>query len=747
MSQLSRRKGGKFILEQWRKASQGNECYVVGDLNLDHMKWDTPEFRHKAMIEQTKLMIETEGFFQLVEGHTRAWKNQDDSCLDHIWSKNPEKILQIRNVVRASSDHNVVEVSIRVRGKVGESQEVLKRKRKKFDDQRFKDSVARIEWKEMYDKDDLDEAYEVFEKKVQQCIEDEAPMKVVQPRKNYKDWMDDETREMINERDTAREKARTSKLDEDWNQFKTIRNRCTLAVRKRKKKHLAGIYIEIEKNNDSKSLYNMTKSHLGWKSGGPPQSFLIDGKKISAPQQMAQEQLKYFNKKVEKLLEDLPPKTDDPLATLKQRMDKFGDPASRKKLTFKKITEIDTLRLISKLGNSTAFGADLIDSKSIKLAVLHLYKPIMHLINMSISQNKFASRWKIARIIPLHKGKGADRMNTKSYRPISLLGPVSKLAEKALQEQLLAFLEETNQLNLNLHAYRKDLTTTTAMIQMSDTILEATDKNLITALVTVDESAAFDCVSKEILLQKLQIYNLDTKALQWIRSYLSERSQFVQIGAKISETTPVDRGVPQGSVLGPILYSVYTNELPEVIVDIDCLDNTHKMDGKLFSDNCSNCGSLPSFADDATYVISKKTRQELQEKIDVNMDKIKKFLNNNDLTVNDTKTKLLEIMVKQKRNKVKGTQPIITTTDEKGDPLIIKPGMSLRILGGNFHRNLSWTGHIEVGESALLPALRKRLGALKHLSKGIPKKCRLILANGAHNEQNYISPTPLGRDI
>ena len=112
------------------------------------------------------------------------------------------------------------------------------------------------------------------------------------------------------------------------------------------------------------------------------------------------------------------------------------------------------------------------------------------------------------------------------------------------------------------------------------------------------------------------------------------------------------------------------------------------------------------------------------------MDRIKKFLNNNDLTVNDSKTKLLELMVKQKRNKIKGTQPEIVTTDENGEILTIRPGTSLRILGGNFHRNLSWTAHLEVGENALLPALRKRLGALKHLSKEIPKKCRLILANG-----------------
>ena len=138
----------------------------------------------------------------------------------------------------------------------------------------------------------------------------------------------------------------------------------------------------------------------------------------------------------------------------------------------------------------------------------------------------------------------------------------------------------------------------------------------------------------------------------------------------------------------------------------------------------------PCFADDATFIISRKTRPELQDKITENMKKIKTFLNNNDLTVNESKTKILELMVKQKRTKIKGIQPELVTKDENGEDLVIKPGMSIRILGGNFHRNLSWSAHLEVGELPLLPTLRKRLGALKHLSKGIPKKCRLILANG-----------------
>ena len=328
----------RTVLEQWKRASKGNECYIVGDLNLDFLKWDDPEARNKKMVESTKLEVETAGFFQLVEGHTRTWKDQDDSCLDHIWANNPGKILQIRNVVRAISDHNVVETTVRIRGKLGETQEIQKRKRNHFNENRFKEDIARIDWEEMYATEDINVAYEIFEKKVEKCIEKEAPMKIIQPRKDFKDWMDDETREMVRDRDAAREKARVSRLDEDWKNFKIIRNKCTLAIRNRKKKQLAEVYLEIERNNDSKSLYNITKNHLGWKTGGLPQFYLIEGKTVSAPRAMAQEQLVYFNKKIEKLINELPPKTEDPLRVLKNRMEKLGNPAGRKKLTLKTIT-------------------------------------------------------------------------------------------------------------------------------------------------------------------------------------------------------------------------------------------------------------------------------------------------------------------------------------------------------------------------------------------------------------------------
>ena len=331
---------------------------------------------------------------------------------------------------------------------------------------------------------------------------------------------------------------------------------------------------------------------------------------------------------------------------------------------------------------------------------------------------------------PLYKGKGLIRTSPSSYRPISLLSVSSNIVERAVQHQLLNFMETTNQMNYNNHAYRKNLSTTTAMLHLLDTIHRATDLNQITVLMTLDESSAFDCVSHDTLLRKLKIYNFSNETCQWISTYLKHRTNFVTVGAHKSEMRSINHGVPQGSVLGPLLYTLYTNELADVIKNDDCNHPNHTDDNLLFSSNCLNCGALPSYADDATYCYSSNSRQKNQDKLIANLQKIKIFLNNNSLTINESKTTLLELMVRQKLARINGTPPSILTKNEIGEDKLISAGTHIRLLGGNLQKSLSWQAHFETGERPLLKILRQKLGSLKHLGKVLPKKCRAILSTG-----------------
>ena len=136
------------------------------------------------------------------------------------------------------------------------------------------------------------------------------------------------------------------------------------------------------------------------------------------------------------------------------------------------------------MGNSSSHGFDNLDALAIKSAADYLAEPICHLVNLSVISSTFANCWKVARIIPLHKGKGSSVMDPSNYRPISLLPTVAKLVERVVQTQMSDYLESTRQLNYNHYAYRKQHSTTTTLLQLSDVIFELTDQNLIVALMT-----------------------------------------------------------------------------------------------------------------------------------------------------------------------------------------------------------------------------------------------------------------------
>ena len=450
---------------------------------------------------------------------------------------------------------------------------------------------------------------------------------------------------------------------------------------------------------------------------------------------MADLQLKVFTEKTEKLLRELPPPTVDPLSTLRESLDKWGvSKDSRELFKFKTISNIDTLQIIKDLSNTTSSANDRIDAISIKHGASILHGPITHVINCSIKTSKFASKWKIGSLLPLHKGKGLNQNDPKSFRPISLLPVIGKIVEWALQPQILDFMESSRQMNSNHHSYRKLHSTVTAMLQLSDAIFSGCDAKKITTLVTLDQSAAFDVLSHVTLKQKLKLYNFSVETLDWIDSYLTYRSQYVTIGTRRSKFSSVKSGVPQGTVLGPILYVLYVNELPSIMNDNNCNEPVHVANNDdaadLFTENCDRCGQMPTYADDSTVVISTTNRFLAQERIFVIIDRVKIFLAANSLSLNLGKTEIVETMVRQKRARLPGLPPQLTIQRPDGSLKVIVAKYSCRLLGVNINKDATWNHQLELGEKPLIKYLRSTLGALTHISRNLPQKSRLLLSNG-----------------
>ena len=480
---------------------------------------------------------------------------------------------------------------------------------------------------------------------------------------------------------------------------------------------------------------------MGWETSQGPKMFIVGGEIFRKPQELANILQKFYKQKVEKLLVGLEKGGRDPLNLLNLAMERWEESHNISTFTLKEVTGLETLDFIRKLGNSTAMGQEGLDAMTLKVAAGHLVTPLTHIINVSIRTSQFANKWKVSRIIPILKSKESSRSDPSSYRPVALLPVTSKLVERAIQTQLQKHMEKEHLLNRNNHAYRRNLSTSSAIMQLVDSLYEATDRNLISQLMALDQSSAFDCVCPKILIRKLEKYGCSPGVRRWMESYMSFRTQYTNVGRHDSEMVAVHRGVPQGSIVGPLLYIIYTNEISEAIKDENCSEEAHEDRTRLFGNNCDQCGTIITYADDLTYHIASEHRERNQIKMDRNLKRLQQFLNDNDLVINIGKTAILECMIKQKKGRNKGEPPQLVVQLPAGNDStaipphppgqkVIREGKELRILGVNIQQNMGWQSHLEKGRKAVLPAARKQFGALQQLGRMMPESSRKLLAEG-----------------
>ena len=233
---------------------------------------------------------------------------------------------------------------------------------------------------------DPSKSYGIFEQKIREVLDKEAPMKTYQLRNNYKPWVRDETKTDMSDRDRLRDRARKSQLPSNWQEYKALRNIFTSKLRKDKDDYFKRVYGELDRDRDIANMYKLTRQQPGWTKCSSPESFLVDGKRVSSPALMAEIQMDVFNTKVKKLIESLPRMETDPLSSLRKALERWGDKAkSRPEFNLSEITLSQTAELISQLGNSKSSGIDELDAMSLKLAASCLLKPINFIINQSKS--------------------------------------------------------------------------------------------------------------------------------------------------------------------------------------------------------------------------------------------------------------------------------------------------------------------------------------------------------------------------
>ena len=276
-------------------------------------------------------------------------------------------------------------------------------------------------------------------------------------------------------------------------------------------------------------------------------------------------------------------------------------------------TDKEVTNIIKQLKDG-ASGRDGITSLSLKLVSDDIAKPLTRIVNLSFSQGVFPNELKIALVSPLYKAK--DPMFFSNYRPISLLSTFSKILERLMYNRLLDFLDKYKILNKYQFGFRRKHSTYMALIILLENLTKALENGESAIGIFLDFQKAFDTVNHSILLDKLYIYGIRGPALSWITSYLSNRCQYVVYNGYESERKYINCGVPQGSILGPLLFLIYINDLPAV--------------SKLF---------MPIlFADDTNLFCTSQNVNSLIEEINRELANVYAWVQSNKLSLNIDKT-------------------------------------------------------------------------------------------------------------
>ena len=523
-------------------------------------------------------------------------------------------------------------------------------------------------------------------------IEKHAPLSEMRVSEKYCPWIDKDLRDLMRTRDKIKKSAVKGKSPILMDSDRQIRNNVKALNVQLKKQHYAN-RISACKGN-MKESWKTINELLNKRSKSSSIDCLKESGTETRNKKDISNAMNNFFCTIGRDLADKIQPAANPLLSGEYEVNK-----DKAKFHFKTIELKDIRDAFAKVKTAKSFGIDNISSYFMKLALPYIDTSLAFLFNTSIETSQFPDSWKVARITPIFKD--GDRAEKSNYRPISVLPVISKLFEKLVFNQLNQYMKENGLFTSDQSGFLCLHSTLTCLLKMSDDWYNGLDLGKLVGLVFIDLKKAFDTVDHDILCKKLELYGVQQRELSWFRSYLSNRKQFCRVNGVDSDVGEIEVGVPQGSCLGPLLFLIYINDLPQTVQG----------------------SSVTMYADDTSLCHQSHDLTQLNEAINSDLTKLDTWLQGNKLSLKVAKTHSMLISTKQKHNSLKSRSEALELKIRDNELEVVQ---KTKYLGVQIDCSLDWKEQIK----AVSTKVSRAIGFLRHAKSFLPMTSLKTLYTG-----------------